>query len=450
MAEEITKTSKPKKAPAVEKPVIEGGEEEQPAAITVPKIAEKFGPKIQSLKTEDLKVLSIGVGQGGSRLAHDIGLQFNTAKHCFFINTSEADIDGMKEIVAVDRSIKLGGAAVEGSGKDRKVAEGILAGTFGTIILKLVSYVLEERFDIIFINFSTSGGTGSGMGPKLTALFDSLDFWNEVRKADTGKNPVYGDFKPLVFGIAITPEISGFEGNLSLENTLECLEDIDAMVNINESGSTRYFLVSNGFFNIKSTDIGKRTTQHQFINKAVASKLYRYLTQFAVGPAANYDRADRFSALQVLGLHSLGTLKPAQGNVNRAVKGPSPFLLPEGERVRRICYEVPEAFESDMLNHFTSNGLLADDIIHGYYNPGEESNVGLDPIIGYHGFRNVGRIAENFRNRLQQNIEKAKAAEAENRQNATGLDDIAKARAFREAEYGGQNALSFGDIFGKK
>lgn len=373
------------------------------------------------------KVLCVGIGQGGGRLANSLAIAFNSKRNTVFINTSMKDIDGLGISIPSNRTIKLG-MAIEGTGKDRKVAENLLRTMYMKIADQLKGFMAEDDYDFVFICFSTSGGTGSGMGPKITALLNSDEIINSVKES------LKTEKIPLVFGLAATPEISFNEGNLSLENTLECLEDINK-----QKEKARYLIINNGLLTTKVN--GERTSILETINTTTASILKRYILEYGVSRISNLDRADRYGALNCMGIHAFGLLD-AEGD-----RTPSPFFFPDGEHVRRVCYEVPDVMEKKVLSSLRNSGLIASDIIHGLYDSDSDENRGLSPIIGFHGFMNVPKIAEMFDKRLKLNRENAQRIEKENINSASGLDDVAKERESREFEYGRKAASSISSIF---
>lgn len=374
------------------------------------------------------KILNIGVGQGGSRMALSLGMAFNSIQDGVYINTSMRDIQGLNSLNK-KRFIKIG-QTIEGTGKDRAVAERLLKSSYNEIVGEITKYANEKDYDFIFVSFSTAGGTGSGIGPKLTALLNSNQFINTL------DDEIYNGKIPLVFGIAATPEISTNEGNISYENTLECLSDIDKYV---KKDISRYFIINNGAIPGKTKE--ERTTQLEAVNLMVSTTIKRYLTSFGVSKVSNLDKADRYSALECMGIHSIITL-----DMNGTVTT-SPFFSPNGERVRRICYEVPITLEKEVLKVLSVSGIFGDDVIHGLYDTENSKNAGLIPIIAYHGFKNTAKIAEMFNNRLKLNEENGKRIEEENIFSSTGLDSVDEERKKRTREYGRNSADTFESIF---
>ena len=401
-----------------------------------------------------VKVLPIGIGQGGSKLAKKIGMAFDSKSKCVYINTSASDIDGL-ELVGneLNRKISIGAKAddfktnangeilkdangnpipldnIDGAGKDRKLSYEYFKRHVKEYVAELQTFLTEEPYDLIFICFSTAGGTGSGIGPKLTKVISSLNILNDI-EAKTGR-------RPLVFGIPELPELnSGKEGSLSYANTLEALKEIDEIVNPeDQSGAkipnavslARFLLVNNSYAKGKHLE---HSEQLETTNESVASYLIRYFGTFGVSRKATLDRSDRFNACKVMGLHSFMAFN---GNGTRVE---SPFVLPDGERVKRCCYEVPESAECIVESVIQSTGSSIDDIVHGFY----ESET-LSPIIALHGFRNVSKIAEQYDKRLKQLHENQTRIEADNIYSATGLNDLAAEKQKRDLEYGAAGAV---------
>ena len=376
------------------------------------------------------KALVINCGQGGSRLGSAISLKFKTTDSSIYINTSMKDITGIGALNN-KRVIKLGDNRVEGAGKDRTKGNEMLTESKEIVFNEIRNYLLETAYDFVFVVFSTSGGTGGGIGPKITALVNSDPMLNPVKEK-------YG-YTPIVFGIAALPEICSEEGNISYKNTLLCLNDIKKFV-INETG--RYILVNNGF-DIVNQRGQNRVSKLDSVNASVATVIYRYFTEYGISRISNYDRADRIGALSTMGLHSFLVL---DGNGNRTAQL-NPFFIPDGERVKRVCYEVPENMEKTVSSQIAQTGVISDDQIHGLYDLEEKENSGLIPVIGFHGFKNIDKISEQYEKRIKLNEENARRIEESNILSSTGLDSIDEIVEQNEKEYGSHGAKSIDDIF---
>jgi hypothetical protein len=317
---------------------------------------------------------------------------------------------------------------IDGAGKDRKVSYQYFKMHVRDYVEELKKFLLEEPYDIIYLSFSTAGGTGSGIGPKLTKVLSSLAVLDEIEHK-TGK-------RPLVYGVVELPELdSSKEGSISYENTLEALNEINEIINpADGSAPTARFLFVNN--NYDKSKFSVHSDQLNGVNNAVADMIKRYTAFFGTSRRSILDRSDRLNAMKVTGIHSFMTFN---GDGKRVE---SPFVIPDGERVKRCTYEVPEAAESVVASVISSTGCGYDDIVHGF------SEGTLSPIIAFHGFRNVSKIAEQYDKRLKQLHENQTRIEADNIYSATGLNDVANEKARRDSEYGASGAEgSVEDIF---
>jgi cell division GTPase FtsZ len=401
-----------------------------------------------------IKILPIGIGQGGSKLTQTIGIKNDCKSKCVYINTSTSDINGLElSSSEVTRTISIGARKgdykkdkdgnilndaagnpipieeIDGAGKDRKVSYEYFKMHVREYVDDLKRFLFEEPYDIIYLSFSTAGGTGSGIGPKLTKVLNSISILDEIEK-HTGK-------RPIVYGVAELPELdSSKEGSISYENTLEALKEIDEIVNPADGSAplARFLFINNNYGKAKYSI---HSDQLDNVNIAVADIIKRYIAFFGTSRRSILDRSDRLNAMKVMGIHSFMSFN---GDGDRVE---SPFIVPDGERVKRCCYEVPEKAEAIVSSVIAKTGCGYDDIVHGFY----ESET-MNPIIAFHGFRNVSKIAEQYDKRLKQLHENQSRIEADNIYSATGLDDVANEAKRRESEYGAAGAVgSVEDIF---
>ena len=411
---------------------------------------ESFGAKTK----KGIKILPIGIGQGGSKLTQTIGIKNDCKSSCVYINTSTSDIDGLElSSNEVTRTISIGARKddykkdangnvlndasgnpipieeIDGAGKDRKVSYEYFKMHVKDYVDDLKRYLFEDSYDIILLSFSTAGGTGSGIGPKLTKVLSSFSIIDEIERK-TGK-------RPIVFGIAELPELdSSKEGYISYVNTLEALYEINDIVNPKDGSQplARFIFVNNSY---NKSKFSIHSEQLRGVNDSVSDIIKRYTTSFGVSRNGILDRSDRLNAMKVMGVHAFMTF---DGNGNRVE---SPFIIPNGERVKRCCYEVPENAEIVVSKVISDTGCGYDDIVHGFY----ESKT-MSPIIAFHGFRNVSKIAEQYDKRLKQLHENQTRIELDNIYSATGLNDVANEMALRDSEYGASGAVgSVEDLF---
>ena len=99
----------------------------------------------------------IAVGQGGG----NIGYLFEQKGHSvIYINTSKEDLDTLDN---AKHTYHIPGG--EGCNKNRKKAKNLIIQDFDNVLLQVKEKITEE---IVFIIFSSGGGTGSGAAPMLT------------------------------------------------------------------------------------------------------------------------------------------------------------------------------------------------------------------------------------------------------------------------------------------
>lgn len=380
-----------------------------------------------------IKPLAIGLGQAGGKIAVAINAKFGWEDKTPLINTSTADLESIQgAVLDKSRIYKLGDTEqIEGTGKDRSISA-FLAQTLGEKIVNHVSSCLNNddvNYDVVILCFSTAGGTGSGLGPRLTGML-TTEFFHDMIKE---KYPNL----PIIIGLAATPDLGNKEGYLSMQNTLECLKEIQTLA---EKQLGRFFIGTNsaaiGVYNIDD-----RVTYLDMINNNVAHYVYRYFDQGYVS-AHNVDRSDRLAGLRIMGLHAISSIDSDGSSASGA-----PFITPEGESVRRINFEIPSTWEKDFNAMLVSHGVVTKDYKEGLYEPMENDKDNIIPIIGYHGFRDIKRFSEAFDARLQQIKKMNEKVERDNINLSQSFNGVADERKRRNDEYGEKKAADFGDIF---
>ncbi len=227
--------------------------------------AEMISAKGDDINKNELKIriLPIGVGQGGTRVAQAIAAKLEDEDNIVLVNTALSDVS-TKDVKYIEAHLAKLGALhdVEGSGKNRDYAISTLKDGIGAVLKFVADRIrmnwkdaprIKEDTDmstvqvspaqdvgtnLIVVCFSTAGGTGSGCGPKLVSILDSDMFWSDHVKVDFSTDKTR---KPVVIGLAITPD-HATEGIVSLQNTIACLDDMNVQIN---KGFARYFAVNN-------------------------------------------------------------------------------------------------------------------------------------------------------------------------------------------------------------
>jgi tubulin-like protein CetZ len=143
----------------------------------------------------------IGLGQCGSNIADLFAEKGYTSAA---INYSEKDLQSLQHI---DKTLLLQGS--EGVGKDRGLAIQLMNSNFETVHSFIREHFSQPSIQVIFIIFSTSGGSGSGISSFITEL--ALNEFPD---------------KAIVC-VPVLPSLD--ESVISQMNTLECLQQISEL-----------------------------------------------------------------------------------------------------------------------------------------------------------------------------------------------------------------------------
>ncbi|MET3505587.1 cell division protein FtsZ [Halalkalibacter oceani] len=175
----------------------------------------------------------IGVGQGGTSV---VSLASKLGYPSVAINFSQKDLDGCKEIQNENKLCLIGS---EGVGRDRNEALRLMNFNWE----RVVSFI-EERFShpsikIIFIAFSTGGGTGSGSSPMII----------ELLKHKLGKVIVACPILPDLTEVTIN-QLNTLDVFSELSNLQTCILPIDNQkANSNLNKHTKYMEINCKFIN---------------------------------------------------------------------------------------------------------------------------------------------------------------------------------------------------------
>ena len=136
-------------------------------------------------------------GQGGARIGALLAASLPNNPYMIAINTSDQDLERTKLPDA--QCFKIGGENADGAGKNRnrakmyfkKFTSSAADGKTMDAIQTIIGYYEEVFFHpseqtIIISVFSSDGGTGSGLGPMLTASL--TNYVNSVKSFHIGNN----------------------------------------------------------------------------------------------------------------------------------------------------------------------------------------------------------------------------------------------------------------------
>jgi hypothetical protein len=322
---------------------------------------------------QSFEVGAIGVGQAGTNIAQTFMqvIKGNTK----FLSAINLSNDDLKQATLVDLNNRLHlDKNMHGAGKKRNVSK-TLAMEKTEDIIAFLKQVYHKECNIIFVFFSTSGGTGSGIGPFITTLLES---------------DVLADAKPnrcVIMGVPLIGDLS--EGQELLTNTLSCLDEIDIL---SQKKRARFMPVYNQSHSEIKNDIEKWKT----INDEAVRLINRYLFINYNSKYSNLDPEDRFVLLMTPGLHSLLTFNPADPETTVQ----TPFILPDGANVQRLGIELPmEASEKrfDLINRLGANVTEPNFVgLYDIMQNQEELAIPQIPIAHFAGFNNLANFVQPY------------------------------------------------------
>lgn len=362
-----------------------------------------------------MNVATLGIGQGGSSLADALATAFKSNARGV-LNLSAGDLKTSAN-VKDDFRLLLGNGKVDGAGKDREFSKQYFMdyeSDISSLIWKIINS--QDNIDILFICFSTSGGTGSGLGPAITAYVNSQKFASQGKK------------RPIVFGVAACADTH--EGLKNQQNTIEALREVSKL---SENKLARFILVNNDIEG-NTTDAQKK---YAAINDKVASYIYRYFEGINTSRLGNLDKQDRLVALALPGVHSFCEFNP-----ENPTEISSAFILPEGARVRGIYGEILEGTSASIDSITSQLGIQADDRTVGFYEP----TVTSFPILHFAGFSNLKKVTERYQNVISQIQARSTQAEKNDKTSGAGFNRIDANKDWMAESYQTKSAGGAEDI----
>jgi hypothetical protein len=311
---------------------------------------------------------AIGVGQAGTNIAQTSvqALGINNDYLCS-INLSQDDLE-QATLVGPNNRLHLDENAY-GAGKNRNISKICVSEKVNQIIDFFNRIYAKRECNVIFIFFSTSGGTGSGCGPFITALLES--------DALSSAKP----HRCCIIGVPLIGDLN--EGKLLLSNTLGCLREVNILV---ENKQARFMPIYNQVY----ADIKDDITKWKTINDEAVRLIKRYLLINYHSKYSNLDPEDRFVLLTTPGIHSLLTFNPKDPTIIR-----TPFILPEGASVQKLGCELPMDESEARFGLIKALGAnVTEPNFVGLY----DANAGEDaiPIVHFAGFNNLANFVQPY------------------------------------------------------
>ena len=271
------------------------------------------------------KVGFIGVGQAGGNIAklfEDVGYT------ALYINTSEEDLKTLK-----NSPHQYHVPNTTGCGKDRNLAKNALANFAEEICTQINDIFTQE---MIFVAFSTSGGTGSGIAPFLI----------DILSQETDKK---------ICAIAILPsEKESIQAHI---NSYDCCKEL---TEIEDMGCT--FFIDNN--NSRSNDILTINNIFFFLLNDFLNKQDNYSVR------GNIDETEVLKMLSAKGASAITILKNEKSNIKNLVDNFKNNIFAPRENDKIITYvgmyHSKEPIEEiDMQTVFAEIGTPID-LFQGY------------------------------------------------------------------------------------
>lgn len=388
--------------------------------------------QIQKNINNGIDVLTIGLGQAGGKMAYAIKKYCTTSdKNTIVINMSSKDLNAME----IPDSMKMKIGKYEGAGQNRDLSKSLfkdkVEGDYFASFLETYGNILFKENRVIIVPFSTSGGTGSGIGPwfiaRLTKHISSYQGTIMRQMGDGTLTPVEISprMRPIVIGMAILPSLkSNVEGVKALQNTLEALKELNTLV---ENKAISLMLVDNDNSDLSmDKDIAGLYAD---VNDRIAKTIYRFFKIFGESDIKSLDLSDRLNALALPGFTTLYTMNGSQFNKN-------PFLLPENANFKRLLAELPEENTVEITNKLEA--LLKSRILKyadsriGFIRTNiaiPENKLTEDetyrPIALLSGLDSISKITEPYARRLESLLEKQETMTRTIQETGTGFENIA-------------------------
>ncbi|MHB8066196.1 MAG: tubulin-like doman-containing protein [Ruminiclostridium sp.] len=212
------------------------------------------------MNNKNKEVAFLAVGQAGANITQEFEKLGYSA---FYINTSMEDLSTLTEAKHVYH-LKGG----QGANKDRNKSKQLLAANIDEVVSEVKNKLLEP---IIFVVFSTSGGTGSGIAPLLIDLLQD----------ETNKT---------IAAIAILPSQSE-----SVKSHINSYDACSELANIEKMGCS-FFLDNN------------KNGNKFLINTIFVGLLDSFLSNDAVSTRGNMDRAEIKEIISTKGMSIISKL----------------------------------------------------------------------------------------------------------------------------------------------
>lgn len=412
----------------------------------------------------NVRFVILECGQGGASIGETLAACLPNKPFSIAINTSSQDLDQVD--LPDNQKFKIGGESISGAGKNRNRAKTYFK-NFAAInpfdnekklgvLETILGYYEEILFHptiqtIIIVSFSSDGGTGSGIGPMLTAnlanymnLAKSFHIGGKEYEIDDTINSVP---RPVVIGI--TPKCNVTAGATNLANTIECFLDIQKSI---DAGLGHFFIADNNL----DSSIAYSSTEEMYniINARIATPLLKFLGIEINSGIKCMDLQDKVNTLRICGCSAFTSI---------TIPNQYQYVLPHGQSVTRTVMvlkndeENPGNEEKAAATLIRKLDISSVDTIPVFFDLNKTGinvesmakDIVETSMIGFFGFKSLNAIVEDLRDSLHrvQMINDKKASILHD--NALGFSTIKEDSEELDARFGSGsvNPSAVNDLF---
>ena len=436
MAEEITAkanvgetTETPaKKAKAAEKPVVA-------------KPASGSGSRV--------RFVILTNGQGGFNIGHVLASVLPNKPQIIAVNSSNEDLEntGLPE----EWTFKIGGLNADGAGKERGTAKTYYksykavnkaTGEEFNALQHLIEMYEEVFFHptdqtIIISTFSSDGGTGSGIGPMLTAGLTnymnsctSFKWDNKIYNISSDTNDVP---RPVVIGL--TTKCSIKAGSKNLQNNIECFMDIQKYI---DNGIGNFFIADN---NLEGVEYSSNKEMYRIINARIAAPFVKFFGVEMNSDIKCMDLQDKINSLRIPGCSSFASA--TRDNMFQ-------YVIPHGQSTTRTVMmirhdeENPGEEEQYVKDCLRKMDVVSFDTTSVFFQI-EKSGISADSVskdlinssmIGFFGFQSLNAVVEDLRDNLHRLKLATQKRQEVIKNNSTGFSSVEEDAAEMSSRFG--------------
>lgn len=417
-------------------------------------------------KAPSVRFVTIGIGQGGCKIATTLTGILPNKPFEISINTSDQDLAQVN--IPDNQKFKIGGTNANGAGKNRDRAKQYFKSFAATsnyskesldVLSTFIGLYEEVLFNpkyqtVIIVSFTSDGGSGSGLGPMFTASLtnyvnsvSSFRFGDKDYTIDDVTNSIP---RPVV--IAVTPKCKIDAGATSLQNAIECAKDIQTSI---DAGIGTFFIADNNL----DESVSYKSTEEMYniINSRIAAPLLKFLGIEMNSDIKCMDLQDKINTLRIPGACSFISVS----DVNLFQ-----YVIPHGQSVTRaitmLKYDGDETAqgerEASAKNLMRKLDVSSVDDISVFFQIDKSMLNGISSVtkelletsmIGLFGFKSLSAIIEELTENLHRTLVANDKKQNVITNNSTGFDSIKKDSAELNNRFGGKtlSQASVSDLF---